>query len=641
MKYHFEAAYYKPDKQGIFQSKNRCRFAVEFEQGNFADCGLILYDKDDHQTRIPASVQGRRGTLCGFEIEGEGICDCTYQYYVGEDTFADPCAKGITGLEKWGDFDSLPREVRGRIVGDDFDWEDDEPLRIPYQDTIIYGLNVRAFTMHKSSGVKHKGTFEGIVEKIPYLKNLGITCVELMPSYEYEECMTLHSKAKSMEQAVQNYAGNEIMNNRVNCWGFQEGFYYAPKASFAADRPEISFKKMVKALHQNGIEVMMHFYFPPEVKQSYILDVLKYWVMEYHLDGVRLSGMQLPYKMIAQEPVLKETKIRSDSFPIAEIYGEEEPVYRNLLADNGNFKVDMRRFLKGDENLINQVLSYQRANPMTNAVINAMTDYDGFSLYDCVTYERKHNEANGEENRDGTDYNYTWNCGIEGESRKKAIVDLRIRQIKNALAFLFLSQGVPYLFAGDEFGNSRMGNNNTYCQDNETGWIKWKENQLSKELLSFTRHLIRIRKKHPVLHRKKECRIMDTIGCGYPDISYHGKEAWRPQLSYVSRMAGIMLCGKYAPEKEDDSLYIAYNMHWENHELALPKLPKGMKWIKIMETATEEKKETSDIIDNMILAKGRSVSLYGSAKDENYREKKRSIKNNRKDGKKDERLETL
>ncbi len=633
MEYQFKTAYYKPDKQGIFLGENSCRFAVEFENKNLSECGLILYDKNNKQTKIPASYQARRGSLCGFEITGEGLCDCTYQYYNGEDTFADPYARGIAGLEKWGDFSREERPVFGRIIEDTFDWEEDEPLRIPYNETILYGLNVRAFTMHKTSGVKHKGTFEGIIEKIPYLKELGITCIELMPAYEYEECMQLPTAAKTMQEASMKCTMDNTVQNKVNCWGFQKGFYFAPKASFAVQRPEISFKKMVKALHQNGMEVMMHFYFPPDVKPSYILDVLKYWVVEYHLDGIRISGMQIPYKMIAQEPVLKETKIRSEHFPITEIYGTKAPVYRNLLANNDNFKVDMRRFLKGDENLVNQVIFYQKHNPQAHAVLNAITDYDGLSLYDSVVYERKHNEANGEENRDGTDYNYTWNCGIEGESRKKAIVELRIRQIKNALTFLLLSQGVPYIFAGDEFGNTRMGNNNAYCQDNEIGFVKWKENQFSKEIYSFWKKLVAVRKAHPVLHLEKECRVMDAIGCGYPDISYHGAEAWRPDLSYISRMIGIMLCGKYAPEKEDDSFYIACNMHWEEHELALPKLPKGMKWVKALDTAGEDTSKDFIAIDNKVLAKGRSVSLYCSAKDENYHVKGRNSKNNKKDGK--------
>ena len=233
--------------------------------------------------------------------------------------------------------------------------------------------------------------------------------------------------------------------------------------------------------------------------------------------------------------------------------------------------------------MINQVLYDQRRNPKEHGVVNYMADYDGFSLYDSVCYDTKHNEANGEDNRDGAEVNETWNCGAEGESRKKGIDQLRQRQIKNALSFVLLSQGVPFLFGGDEFACSRFGNNNSYCQDNETGWVKWRKTGFAKEILAYTKFLIRLRKSNGILHMKEELLVMDSIGCGYPDISYHGIEAWRPDLSYLSRIVGVLLCGKYSPEK-GESFYIACNMHWESHELALPKLSKSKKWTKIADT---------------------------------------------------------
>jgi glycogen operon protein len=277
--------------------------------------------------------------------------------------------------------------------------------------------------------------------------------------------------------------------------------------------------------------------------------------------------------------------------------------------DSYGFRSDMRRFLKGDENLIGQVLFYQKNNPPTNAVVNFMADYDGFSLYDSVSYERKHNEANGEDNRDGADNNFTWNCGAEGESRKKAVVSLRMQQMKNALALVFLSQGVPYLFSGDEFANTRFGNNNAYCQDNDVWYVKWKTNKFGEEIYSFTKELIAFRRQHRLLHMEKELKVMDSLGCGYPDISYHGTEAWRPDVGYSSRMAGIMLCGSYAEEQEEESVYIACNMHWLSHTLALPKLPKNRKWVLAFSTAPE-KEDMFLPEENKVLAEGRSISVY-------------------------------
>ena len=582
----------RPTKQGVVCTKNSVSFAAESVADK--ECGVVLYDKEGNCYRFPFQKEGRRGNLYGLKIEGEGLNNCFYNYYLGDRIVTDPYAWEIQGLEAWGE--KRGRKTRGFLGKRDFDWQGDEPLMIPLNESIFYGLNVRSFTMHKSSGVRNKGTFEGVAEKIPYFRELGITALELMPCYEYDECMEEQKKPAILplsaaeplkensrkEEALEDQEGEKPI--RLNCWGFQEGFYFAPKAAYSAGRsPVTSFKRLVRKLHQNGIEVIMQFYFPPQIGQMYMLEVIKYWVMEYHIDGVRLNGFHIPLRLIAEDAVLKNTKIWCSYVPGEELPVILNPSFKNFVTDNGNFRYDMRRFLKGDEGLINQALYYQRRNPKEHGVVNYMADYDGFSLYDSVCYERKHNEANGEDNRDGAEVNETWNCGAEGESRKKGIDQLRQRQIKNALSFVLLSQGVPFLFGGDEFACSRFGNNNSYCQDNETGWVKWRKTGFAKEILAYTKFLIRLRKSNGILHMKEELLVMDSIGCGYPDISYHGIEAWRPDLSYLSRIVGVLLCGKYSPEK-GESFYIACNMHWESHELALPKLSKSKKWTKIADT---------------------------------------------------------
>lgn len=583
---------FRPTKQGVVCTKNSVSFAAESVADK--ECGVILYDKEGNCYRFPFQKEGRRGNLYGLKIDGEGLNNYFYNYYLGDRIVTDPYAWEIQGLEAWGE--KRGRKTRGFLGKRDFDWQGDEPLTIPLNESIFYGLNVRSFTMHKSSGVRNKGTFEGVAEKIPYFRELGITALELMPCYEYDECMEEQKKPAILplsaaeplkensckEEAQEDQEGEKPI--RLNCWGFQEGFYFAPKAAYSAGRsPVTSFKRLVRKLHQNGIEVIMQFYFPPQIGQMYMLEVIKYWVMEYHIDGVRLNGFHIPLRLIAEDAVLKNTKIWCSYVPGEELPVILNPSFKNFVTDNGNFRYDMRRFLKGDEGLINQALYYQRRNPKEHGVVNYMADYDGFSLYDSVCYERKHNEANGEDNRDGAEVNETWNCGAEGESRKKGIDQLRQRQIKNALSFVLLSQGVPFLFGGDEFACSRFGNNNSYCQDNETGWVKWRKTGFAKEILAYTKFLIRLRKSNGILHMKEELLVMDSIGCGYPDISYHGIEAWRPDLSYLSRIVGVLLCGKYSPEK-GESFYIACNMHWESHELALPKLSKSKKWTKIADT---------------------------------------------------------
>ena len=583
---------FRPTKQGVVCTKNSVSFAAESVADK--ECGVVLYDKEGNCYRFPFQKEGRRGNLYGLKIEGEGLNNCFYNYYLGDRIVTDPYAWEIQGLEAWGE--KRGRKTKGFLGKRDFDWQGDEPLMIPLNESIFYGLNVRSFTMHKSSGVRNKGTFEGVAEKIPYFRELGITALELMPCYEYDECMEEQKKPAILplsaaeplkensrkEEALEDQEGEKPI--RLNCWGFQEGFYFAPKAAYSAGRsPVTSFKRLVRKLHQNGIEVIMQFYFPPQIGQMYMLEVIKYWVMEYHIDGVRLNGFHIPLRLIAEDAVLKNTKIWCSYVPGEELPVILNPSFKNFVTDNGNFRYDMRRFLKGDEGLINQALYYQRRNPKEHGVVNYMADYDGFSLYDSVCYERQHNEANGEDNRDGAEVNETWNCGAEGESRKKGIDQLRQRQIKSALSFVLLSQGVLFLFGGDEFACSRFGNNNSYCQDNETGWVKWRKTGFAKEILAYTKFLIRLRKSNGILHMKEELLVMDSIGCGYPDISYHGIEAWRPDLSYLSRIVGVLLCGKYSPEK-GESFYIACNMHWESHELALPKLSKSKKWTKIADT---------------------------------------------------------
>ncbi len=616
----------KPDRPGVFVKGNNVFFAMEFLTQK--ECGVILYDKKGNERRFPFSDAGRSGSLYGMRIEGEGITDYHYNYYNGNQVITDPYAREIAGLEKWGGALETPRATQGKFLPGDFDWQEDAPLMIPLEDSIIYGLNVRAFTMHRSSGVSKRGTFEGIIEKIPYLKELGITAVELMPCYEYEECMLpekgVPGAAVSAVAALKEILpeGQQREKMRLNCWGFQKGFYFAPKASYSGTQhPEHSFKAMVKELHRNGIEVMMQFYFPAEITQLYILEVIKFWVREYHIDGVRINGACIPYRLLAQEPVLKNTKIWYPYLPEEELKGIFNPIFRNLMTDNGNYRNDMRRYLKGDEGLMNQVLYYQKRNPREFGVVNYLADYDGFCLYDCVSYERKHNEENGEKNGDGTDTNYTWNCGTEGDTRKKNIKELRLKQLKNALTLLFLSQGIPFLFSGDEFANSRGGNNNCYCQDNEHGWINWKRNSFSQELFNYARFLICLRKKYQILHMKDEFLAMDSKSCGYPDISYHGVEAWRPDLSYISRMAGVVLSGQYAADGQDTSFYIAYNMHWEPHKLALPKLPRGEIWVKTADTSVAVEKQ-----DQMprkekealtVTVSGRCIAIYQTRKAEN------------------------
>lgn len=582
------------------------------------ECGVILYPVDGRGSiRLPFPEEGRVGDVSCMKISGIRMEEYEYNFYMGKKPVTDPYARSISGNEKWGK--RVDPQLRGREVADSFDWGEDVCPKTPLCDSILYLLHVRGFTRHSSSEVTHKGTFMGLTEKIPYLKELGITAVELMPAYEFTELARDKSREARVPEnsAYARPAPADEEKPRLNYWGFKEGYYFAPKASYCStDQPADEMKRMVKSLHQNGLEVIMQFYFPGEVKRSLIPEVLKYWVCEYHIDGFHLLGEQLPVSLLATDPVLTATKLFYYEFPCSEIYkAGETPAYKNLACYRDDFLYDMRSFLKGDEDTLGKVLYQLKKNPAQTGVINYMANYEGYSLADLVTYERRHNEANGEDNRDGNPCNVSWNCGAEGKTRRKGILQLRARQLRNAVLLLLFAQGTPMLVAGDEFGHTREGNNNPYCQDNAVNWLNWKQTKTNDSFLAFVRAAIGLRKAHPILHKEEELTMMDFAACGYPDLSYHGREAWRLSADRLGREAGVMYCGRYARidrATEDDFFYIAYNMHWEEKVLALPDLPAGMHWEKVMDSAEASVCSDGTVIEKKIPLQPRSIAILKS-----------------------------
>lgn len=589
---------------GVTMCKEGINFAVAIADDKKCSLFIFKYGCEEPFIRLNLKEEEKIGNIYTLLIEDLPQGRYEYIYMVDNKPHVDPYARRITGREIWGQVVEESK-LRGVFDFESYDWENDRPLEIPYNETIMYSLHVRGFTKHSSSKVKNKGTFEGIIEKIPYLKELGINQIELMPAYEFDEIMPIQNNRMEYKQFEKNkqYA--------INYWGYTTANYFAPKASYSqGDDCIVSFKNMVKELHKNNIEVIMEFYFPENMNQNTIIDCITFWVEEYHIDGVHLNSNIAPTTVIATSPRLTHVKIMSDGFSLERIYEEDTvPKFKNLAEYNDGFLIDARRFLKGDEEQLNDIAYRIRRNPDKYAIINYITNHSGFNLMDLVSYDVKHNEENGENNRDGDNYNYSWNCGIEGPSRKKAILDLRNRQIKNALTILLLSQGVPKLLSGDEIGNSQKGNNNPYCQDNEISWVDWSGEKKHKDILEYTKELIGFRKEHLILHNKKELKIMDYLSCGYPDLSYHGKKAWYPEFENYNRQMGLMYCGKYAKNKngkEDDFIYIAYNMHWVEHEFALPNLPKDKKWKVVIDTSAKEENEQIKIQKNMKV-NGRSI----------------------------------
>lgn len=564
------------------------------------ECGIILYRKGvEQKERILFDKKYRVGNIFCALIEGIDSARYEYNFFVGEKTLVDTYAKRIVGNEKWRGGELKRPFLRGSFYNNAFDWQGTARLCIPYNESIMYCLNVRGFTKHGSSKVKHKGTFEGIIEKLPYLKELGINSLELMPAYEFEECEWEHVESIAMTQTIEyqvehidaeiEKAKEPAKAKRLNCWGYKEAFYFAPKASFAAgDDADAEFKRMVRELHKNGIEVIMQFYFPTNIKPGYILEILKHWALEYHIDGFHLKGERVPVTLIATEPLFANTKIMCEDFNLEEIYHAAESVpCKNLAYYRDSFMYDMRRYLKSDYAMLGSFQYHMRNYHQKCGIINFAANYYGFTLADLVSYDNKHNEANGEDNTDGMDMNYSWNCGVEGPSRKKAVNRLRHAQIKNMLSFLFLAQGTPLLMAGDEFGNSQNGNNNCYCQDNETGWVDWRGLVKNADIYEYVKNIIAFRREHPMTHFDGDMSMLNRFGYGYPDLSYHSEEAWKAQLDDNNRHIGIMYCGHGLDGASADYIYIASNMHWNAHRFALPSIA-NYEWVKAFETAENE-----------------------------------------------------
>jgi len=559
------------------------------------ECGIVITPPHSSSVKIPFHEVNKIGNLYTVLLKDLYLDEFTYQLYADDKIVENPYAEYVNGRRKWGVYHAAKRQISYTYRKSSFDWEGDACLQIPFHESIFYGIHVRGFTKHTSSKVKAKGTFEGVIEKIPYLRELGITAAVFMPFYDFDEII-VNKEYVEVQDHIKPFLDKEkeTWKYKINYWGFSDAQYFAPKASYShVDDSVWECKKMIRELHKNGIECIMRIYFEDRTPHSFIYEVLKFWVTGFHVDGFQLMGSNLPMELLGNDALLGKTKLMAEYIPADRIHRDPMALdsFKNLAVMNDEFQTNARRFLKGDEDMLYTMAMQFRRNPVSYAPVNYMTNYQGFTLMDLVSYDRKHNEGNGEENRDGTEYNFSWNCGVEGKTRKRAVVRLRMSQIKNALVMILLSQGVPMLQAGDEFGFSGGGNNNPYCQDNAVTWLNWNLLNSNEEIYRFASRLIRIRKKHPILHKADELRVMDYISCGYPDLSYHGQDAWRPQFENYNRHLGVLYCGKYAKvdrRKEDDFIYVTYNMHWVEHEFALPKLPKNCKWYDLLNTQDRE-----------------------------------------------------
>ena len=548
-----------------------------------------------------------------------------------ENVLLDPYSRAVTGQRKWGEKPEGGKdfEYRARVVKSNFDWGNIKQLEQPFEDLVIYETHVRGYTKDKSSGVSAPGTFAGLKDKIPYLKDLGINAVELMPIFEFDEM-----ESARVVDGVQLY----------NYWGYNTVSFFAPNTSYAFNEEHNhegdELKSLIKALKENGIEVILdvvfnhtaegnemgpcfsfkgidnnvYYMLTPDahyynfsgcgnvmncnhpVVRSFIIDCLRHWAIEYRVDGFRFdlasilgrdqngAPMTNPpiLESLAFDPVLGKMKLIAEAWDAGGLYQVGSfPSWNRWAEWNGRYRDDMRSFLKGDDGMAGNAITritgsrdlYSPESRGHKASVNFMTCHDGFTLYDLYSYNEKHNEKNGWNNTDGDNNGHSWNCGAEGETDDPNVNGLRRRLIKNAFAALLCSRGPAMFFAGDEFCNTQFGNNNAYCQDNIISWLDWSRLEEFKEIHDFVRHMIQFRKEHPILRK-----MTKPSSCQFPEISVHNGTPFNASTDYKTKLIGIMYAGRNEEDTEDDIVFYCMNAYWEPLVMQLPVLPNGKHW---------------------------------------------------------------
>ncbi len=584
-------------RYGVTKTSDGICFTFEGEKTS--DCAIRLYKKSKSRQPmaqmayhdIPVPREYCVGAVRSVCVLGLDVSRYDYNYVIDGEVVVDPYAKCIIGREKWADTTRRADqyEVRGGFDISEFDWKGDLCPEVSREDMVMYKLHVRGFTKDGGVAGKTKGTFAAITEKIPYLKELGVTTLELMPIYEFEELVPPKHEIAAMDfegWSPQAVAGYQLMQQKeheekvnelpgINFWGYGTGNYFAPKASYASiAETSLELKQMIRALHENGMECVLEMSFDAQTNPNYIVEVLRYWVLEYHVDGFHLLCSKVAVASAVSDVLLRRCKIFAQSFP-NEIW-EQETVYPHLYIYNDDFLYTARKQINHQDGNMMEYLNQQRKQHPSIGFVNYFANNNGFTLADVFRYASKHNEANGEEGVDGNDWNYSTNCGVEGVTRKKKILEQRERRMKQAVASVLLAQGVPLLLAGDEFGNSQNGNNNAYCQDNRIGWVNWNQQEKNLSFTAYVKQLLQWRKKHLCIRRSEPMRMSDYRGLGMPDLSWHGAQAWSNEIYPSMQAVGAAYCGAYA--KEEAQLYIGWNFSMEEQSVALPSPAADSKW---------------------------------------------------------------
>ena len=582
-------------EMGVMQLEDQVIFTFEGEKED--TCCIVLVDRKTRETyRIEVSDTFCVGSLRSVAVSGVKPTDFYYYYEINGEKIIDPYATMIAGRENWNDKERFKNnyEILCGYSERMFDWKEDKAPELSKNELMIYKLHVRGFTKDLSSMRKSGGTFAGVKNRIEYLKNLGFTAIELMPVYEFEEMeIPVQTRLEVPDYVKWEPAEDDIIqpveekvSDKVNYWGYGPGNYFAVKASYASKKEKagVEFKELVYKLHQNGMECILEMFFPEHTNHNLILNVLRFWVREYHVDGFHLLGENLPITAIIQDSLLSRTKIFYTGFDESAVRTDRQ--YQPLYVYKEEYMYPARKLLNHMNGEVREFLNQQRKQGMNVGYVNFITSNNGFTLADLFMYNDKHNDDNGENNRDGNLWNFSNNYGVEGPTRRKYIKSLRGLKWRNAMMMLFLAQGVPMLWSGDEICNSQKGNNNAYCQDNEIGWLNWKNEKLHKSELDFLQKLIDFRKSHPIISQKEPFHFQDYRAIGDPDLSYHGENAWMAESELDNRSVGVMYSGEYE-RKGAETVYIGYNFFSARMKLALPKLSYKKKWYLIADTTIE------------------------------------------------------
>ena len=673
----FSAAPGHPLPLGATLVPGGCRFSV-FSR-NATAVWLLVYDRpDDSEPAVEVQLDpeiNRTGDIWHVELSGAGAgllylwrIDGPWQPTEGHRfnpkiSLLDPYARSVAGSYRWESDSSVDAGSVGRVpvsylppkclVVDDsgFDWQGDRRPGTPLEDSVIYEMHVRGFTRHPSGGVRRPGSFLGLIEKIDYLRGLGVTAVELLPVHEFNE----------NELIRRNPLSGELLKNY---WGYSPVLFAAPNGGYAVGEATggaavREFKTMVRELHAAGIEVILDVVFnhtaegdhqgptlsfrgldntmyymldenDPSLYKNYsgcgntlncnhhvvrnfILDCLRYWAIQMRVDGFRFdlasvlgrdrNGNMLVnpplLESIAEDPILRHLKIIAEAWDAAGAYQVGSFPGQRWSEWNGRFRDDVRRFWRGERYGRNALASritgssdiYTVSGKLPRNSINFITSHDGFTLNDLVSYEKKHNEANGEDNRDGDNNNLSLNFGVEGPSDDPRIEQLRARQIKSFLATLLLSQGVPMILAGDEARRTQLGNNNAYCQDNATSWLDWKLVEKNRHLVEFTRRLIAFRKEHAVFRRHVFFTGSDHDRDGRRDIEWFEPSGLPTRWQFSRPCLACFISGSRVESRnhyDDWDFYLMFNAGRESREFALPLAPAGKAWARIVDSADEE-----------------------------------------------------